>query len=135
LRTERRDRQDIKERSERALNTEATLRNEPMEKADSAEPIDPMDKTEPTEPMDNIDPCEQIESTEFCDRIDSKESVRRAMTVIMPQDGSISEALASRDWVLQAQISGDVGQGGVPTNADVVGGFGGWFIQIAALGR
>ena len=33
------------------------------------------------------------------------------MTVIMPQDGSISEALASQDWVLQAQISGDVGQG------------------------
>ena len=58
MRTERRARQDIKERSETALNTEATLRNEPMEKADSAEPIDPIDKIEPTEPMDKIDPCE-----------------------------------------------------------------------------
>jgi hypothetical protein len=35
---ERRECQDSNERSDRALSTEATLRNEPIEKADSAEP-------------------------------------------------------------------------------------------------
>jgi hypothetical protein len=55
---ERRERQDIKERSDRALSTEATLSNEPIQKADSAEPMDPIDSIEPTEPMDSTDPRE-----------------------------------------------------------------------------
>jgi predicted DNA-binding transcriptional regulator YafY len=58
VRMERRERQDINERSDRAISTEATLRKEPIEKADSAEPMDPIDSIEPTEPMDSTDPRE-----------------------------------------------------------------------------
>jgi hypothetical protein len=73
VRTPRRERCDISERSASEDRIDATLANDPIESTEQAEPIDPTDSTDPTDPIDRIDPREPMLRIESCERNDHSE--------------------------------------------------------------